>query len=335
MTGPLQHAELLLSTLHAFGGVIEITGLGPPKHKHVKHYFTDPHLAAEVGLELNWNGYSVFCGVNPHKAFSGFERDIAAVVALPLDLQPERSNIAGVIADLTRVGLPPSAKVVSGYGAHLYLYLDAPAPTDEAKLVSERLCKATNSDPIHNVNRVMRLPGTLNLKKNPPTWCYLVELTAQRFSLEQVTRGLDRLGAPHVAPKRVDVEMTVCEPQFDWLQLRERLSPHAREIIDSGEMNPYSTGQTTRSDTDWMVLCALVRAGATDDQVLWIYNNMPIGQLKYKRAGRRYLMHSLECARRQLAEPTRRRRVGYYNQHGRSGYSRSPNGSSFDHRIPR
>lgn len=304
MIGPLHHAQLMINTVHAFGGIIEITGL-PPKslRKSVpnKQYFVDPNIAAEHALNITLNGYSAFVGVNPKKAFTGYERDVAAVVALPLDLQPERTSIEKVVHDLTRVGLAPTIHSSSGWGAHLFLCLDQPYPCDEAKLVSERLCKATGSDAIFNVNRVMRIPGTINWKREP-VWCEIKSIAPERrYTLAAVTRGLDMLGALPVHPREA-VQVEVSAPRFDWLELRARLSPHAREIIDSGEANPFSSGQQTRSETDYFVIADLVRAGATDDQIVWVYNNCPIGSLKFREAGMRYLNYTIERARVRYAQ---------------------------------
>lgn len=300
----LVHARSLISTVHTVpstSALIEITGLAP-KHKPRKRYFTDPELAANYAVSTNTEGYSVFVGVNPRKAMSGFEADVPYVHALPLDLQPERTSIQEVFDKLTACGVPPSITAWSGNGAHAYLLLDAPTEPHAAKLVSERLCKATGSDAIFNTNRILRIPGSVNWKQ-PPRWCYLTGLWPdRRYSLEQITKALDCMGAPAVVRRKEGIPVPT-EPPLDWLDIRKRLSPGVLDIIDTGEKNAYSEAQVTRSEADWVVVCALVRAGVTDEMIAWIYETQPVGMLKYREVGAHYLNQTIHTARRATAAP--------------------------------
>lgn len=300
----LTHARSLISALHTVpstAALIEITGLAP-RHKPLKRYFTDVDQAAEYAIDRNREGFSVFVGVNPHDKMSGFESDIPYVHALPLDLQPERTSIEGVFMHLTRGGIAPSITAWSGNGAHAYLLLNEPTEPHAAKLVAERLCKATGSDAIFNTNRILRIPGSVNWK-TPPRWCYLTGLWPERrYSLDQITKALDVLGAPPVARKKEGIPVPT-EPPLDWPEIRKRLSGGVLDIIDTGEKNAFSERQVTRSEADWVVVCALVRAGVTDEMIAWIYETQPVGILKYREAGAHYLNQTIRTARRATAAP--------------------------------
>lgn len=300
----LDHATKLITALHPLPqamALIEITGL--KKHATpIKRYFYDVSIAADFALDVNDQGYSVFVNANPRDKMSGFEADVPYVTALALDLQPERTSLENAYAGLARAGIPPAIVAMSGFGMHMYVFIN-PAERTAAKLVWERLVRWTGSDAVYNVNRIMRLPGTMNWKKTPPPWCYLVGINlANRFDLDYVKQRLDAAGAPAARSHKPGIEVPQ-DPDQDWFALRAQLPDSVRDIIATGERNAYSEKQVSRSEADWVVVCALVRAGATDRMIAWVYNNEPVGQLKYHEAGARYLARTIERARTATAEP--------------------------------
>jgi hypothetical protein len=309
---PLDHARLLISALHpqpAEDRLIEITTLLSRHNKKnipEQAYFTDANAAAEWAISRN-DKRSVFVGVNPRRCRSAFEVDVAVTTALFLDLQPERTNVHDVIMMLTNYGIPPSIQVVSGNGAHLYLLVN-PVDPFVAKPVAKRLCRATGGDATHNQNRIARIPGSVNWKPLPklPTWCYFAEpIREHRYDLAQVDEALTAMGVP-IGKETAGGKREAIDPPADWNELRDRLrnAPGGNLIVDMihwGERNEMSPGQPTRSEADWAVVCALVRVDATDEQIVQVFDHFPIGTLKYKEAGRRYLMHTIETARRRVA----------------------------------
>lgn len=300
----LQHAVTAISLLHRAPSdmrLIEITALGP-KQRPVKRYFTDIMLAADFALDMNAARLSVFCAINTRNAFSGFEHNVPEMTAMALDLQPERTSIERVSAWLGSIGIAPTAQTASGFGAHMYFLLSEAAEPYKAKLVWERLCKVTRSDAIFNTNRILRLPGSLNWKKNPPRWCYFTDLHVDRqYTIQQIDQALDLVGAP---PARTVKEGIPIDPQLglDWPELRRQLHASVLDIIDTGEKNAFSERQITRSEADWLVICALIRAGATDGMIQWVYETQPVGVLKYRSAGVHYLNQTIQNARRATAD---------------------------------
>lgn len=337
MFGPLQHATLFLETLHAAGGLIEITALAP-RHRPIKRYFTDPAVAAEWGLETNWQGYGVFAGVNPRNQFDGHEHSVAASVALFLDFDPGKHDVDAGLKLLAAQGILPSITVCSGNGAHAYFLLSCPIETATAKPVAARLCKATVSDCVGNVNRIARLAGSVNWKNDAPKWAHLTGIWPdRRYTIEQITYALDKAGAPRVFATPPCAPRQPQNPTDDIKELLVRLPPHPHEIVHAGERNIYSAGQVSRSEADFFVVCALVRADATDDQIQWIYDNMPIGELKYNQpgAGQRYLNRTIEKARQATAEVPRRefgsrKSVDSHHARGSRGGAREERGHRHD-----
>lgn len=305
MHNQLAHAYPLISLLHPSphtSALVEVTAM---RGKQIdKQYFTRPDVAAVAGAEATMNGFNVFINVNPRCRCSAFERDVPYVTALFLDLQYERTSPAEVDKILTIGGIPPTAAAISGGGEHRYLRLSEPAEPHRAKLVWERLCKYTKSDSVHSLNRIARMPGSLNWKSaHSPRWCYLSEPVRleRAYTIEQIDAALDKLGAGP-ARKPIDGIQVPVDPPFDWFALREKLEPGVRDIIDTGEKNAYSEGQVTRSEADWVVVCALVRAGCPDGWIHWIYETQPVGNMKYREIGPRYLNRTIETARRATAE---------------------------------
>ena len=328
MSTPAIHASTLIGLLHpqpSAQALIEITGLAP-RTVPIKRYFTDVNLATEVALDLNAGGYSAFINANPRDKMSSFEQDVPYVTALALDLQPERTSIQGVYENMERAGIPPSATVISGFGAHAYVLVNPVVDTAQAKLVWERLCKWTGSDPIHSINRIMRLAGTANLKKVPPRWCYMTGIWPERrYDLHYVSQRLDAIGAPPPRPPREGFQVPVNPPE-DWFELRKRLRESVLDIIDTGEKNAFAEKQVTNSEADWVVVCELVRHGCTDEMIHWVYERNPVGNMKYRKEGARYLSKTIDSARRAVAErverPTARARDVPRKHHGSAGDKR-------------
>jgi hypothetical protein len=308
----LHHATTLISVLHPTPhetALIEITGL-MPKTKPIKRYFTRADIAAEAAIELNEIGYSVFVNANPRCRFSSFESDVPYVTALALDLQPERTNIENVWAMLANAQIPPSVTAVSGYGYHAYLLVE-PCDPIKAKLVWERLCKWVASDPIHSTNRIMRLTGSRNWKKNPPAWCYLTGVDAsRRYTVDFVEARMNAVGAPEARKPGEGIAVPI-EPPMPWIDIIKRIEEQPGGegimlIINTGERNAYSEKQISRSEADWVVICALVRAGVSDEGIAWVYERTNVKLLKYYQAGARYLHRTIEAARRATAEKVER-----------------------------
>lgn len=318
----IDHATAFMRTLFRDGeGMVDMKILAPKKEPG-RRFFTDCDEAVEHAMRVNAAGYSVYVGVNPRKREGGRETDVLHVRALFLDLDLKKgANPEATRAKLGRWGLPPSMTVWSGNGAHMYLILKEAVPCIQGKIVAERLCKVTDSDPVHNVNRIARLPGTVNWK-DPPRWCYVAEMTDYEYTLDEVAHVLDRIGAPAVV-QRSDAyfdDAPMRDPLFNWEKVRMGLSPRVVDLITFGIQN--SERQVTRSEADWVVVTALVDAGLTNDQIRWVYCNPEygIGSLKYRQSGDRYLNHTIKKARQAKAVPLRIKKSHFPAPGFRGGY---------------
>ena len=143
--------------------------------------------------------------------------------------------------------LPPSLVVWSGHGWHYYWYV-APAITDRELIESYnkiliRDLGGDSDNACWNCNRLLRVPGSSN-NKEP--------------------------AAPVVCEIRS--ETGVCYTADDFVTL-DKLDKAARHKIKTGD----SRGYKSRSERDWAVVSALVRAGGADSLIHTIFAHNPCG----------------------------------------------------------
>jgi putative DNA primase/helicase len=147
-------------------------------------------LASKNAQHLN-----IHPGVNPRKirpAKRGKNKDIEHYVALWLDTDDDKHDrrfIDERIKFLTGEGVPPSAVLETGHGRHFYWLLDRPYPVAEAVGCIAGLVDVTQADPVFDPSRVLRLPGTSNVKdRAKPMSCRIVEATWTRYPLAAFTK---------------------------------------------------------------------------------------------------------------------------------------------------
>jgi len=95
------------------------------------------------------------------------------------------------LEDLRNLPCPPSMIVDSGGGLQPYWLLEASVTSEEGKDFSERVIKAMASwwgaDNVQDYSRILRVPGTLNLKYDPPRESYIEQSdTGEKYTLDQL-----------------------------------------------------------------------------------------------------------------------------------------------------
>jgi hypothetical protein len=134
-------------------------------------WFTAEDLAGEAYKlqELNEDGFNIFAGVNPRIAHGRRgNRSVPVVRVVVADF--DGVTVADALAKIEAAGMPePTLTIDSGHGCHTYWRLAEPL-TEALCFVEWQKDLATllGSDPsIHNAERILRLPGFLNLKREP------------------------------------------------------------------------------------------------------------------------------------------------------------------------
>jgi hypothetical protein len=162
--------------------------------------------------------------------------------------------------------LPPSMRVFSGHGWHLYWRLDT--PLQDIELI-ERLNQTLAEDvptadkACWNVNRLLRVPGTINTKeKDKPIQVELKESNDWAYAIED-------------------------------FQMLDRLDKATKHKVRTGD----SRGYRSRSERDWAIITALLRSGATDALIEHIFAIQPCGEKYRETNGKKYFDNTMEKAK--------------------------------------
>jgi hypothetical protein len=224
-------------------------------------------------------------GVQPRRRRGGEKRDVLAAVAVTADLDcPDGAALRRALASLA--ALPPYTTLVhSGHGLHAYWALRSPrtvagpdsaAAAERFEKLGQAVADRLGADHTWDLARVLRVPGTLNVKPGRPlAWCWVLELApAVRYELAELEAAVPPRPRPVAAPPQGPRPMP------------RRLSPRMRRLIQTGNDGSYPS----RSEADFAVACALVRAGYSDEEIVAVFAGHPqgIGQ-KYAERGDRYL----------------------------------------------
>lgn len=305
-------AEFFSELLRGCGGWLEIR-LIPSRRSQFFPLPSGIEQAARFASAQSGREH-VFFGVYPRSREGG--RDVSAVrqvQALYCDLDADHfEGGAGEIdGRLSRFAPAPSVVVASGGGRHAYWLLDralAAEPGDGHRQVQDVLWAVADAlgvprekNSVHDLARVLRVPGTLNIKPSyppPGAACEVILWEPTRryppsafreFALRGRSRpgraGADESGAAGQGR----------EPDPEAVLARLQLPPSILQLIRGGA----PVGQ--RSEADQRVITCLLARGATHEEIRAVFRNPVWGiGAKYREKGRdgdRYLLRSIANAR--------------------------------------
>ncbi|MFD2648232.1 VapE domain-containing protein [Devosia albogilva] len=201
----------------------------------------------------------------------------------------------------------PSVIVFSGGGYQAFWALrEAPEDLDRVERCNMQLAADLGGDHCHNVDRIMRVPGTINVpnaKKKAagrtPTVAFVVEANwERRYSLD------DFAEAPHSDSDAAHIEdEDVSEAGVDVLP--SSVSAVTRSLIEYGDDPAHPIGSETahfrsRSEAVFRVACDLARAGCTDATIAGVLINPCYGIAKSVLEKRNPKQYALKQARSAL-----------------------------------
>lgn len=187
------------------------------------------------------------------------------------DLAAEQARILSLLRN-PPAGIPlPTGIVKSGSGAQAYWKLDKPLPVDgdlvkaeDLKLYNLQLERMLGGDNCHNVDRVMRLPGTINVpdakklaKGRKPALAQVVEWHDDRvYPIGQFVKApvvhsfgnANVANRPDVAPVRVDSAAAL------------PISSLGQVVVANGADPSNPDRFKSRSEAVWFVVCDFARA---------------------------------------------------------------------------
>jgi hypothetical protein len=169
-------------------------------------------VTAEAGPKTD-----VYVSVNPRSRREGKRSAIERCHVLHVDVDGDRERL--------RAFRPlPSIVVSSGAGLHTYWSLLDPIGPDEAEVANRQLALAVDGD-LHCVDaaRILRLPGTLNHKTQPPRPVEILRLEAEVFRLEEVVGHLPPPASSR--PPRGDRSTSTTRREFDAGDVLAKIAP--------------------------------------------------------------------------------------------------------------
>lgn len=233
-----------------------------------------PGLAAEAHRE----GRAVFFGVLPRqRRGDGSKGNVAPGWVAWADVDFKDTPEADAMQRLA--GVPrPSIVVRSGHGMHLYWLMQERTAPAVLEGLSRRLAVAIGADACFDSARILRLPGTLNLKEGWASGAYVAPVAAPVVLMPECDPS--RRYNPHDFDLLPEAEASDA-PARAMVPVAERREPVAGIppavarlmrahgwLRDLWEGRGRTTGDTSNSGYDLALAGALARCGVLDADVL-------------------------------------------------------------------
>lgn len=211
------------------------------------------------------NDKNIYFGVYDRSREDGTSKSCESTGALWADYDDGRS-LTSIKADISEAGLPePSIVVNSGHGLHCYWLLTERTSKDITSLL-KAIASKTGADPRPAEQaRVMRLPQTMNVKKEPVP-CELVEMAGSKYPLKLFTAvlGVEPTEPKHY-PTQHEKKAGTLEIEADRPCIRAML-----QGVQEGERN-FILGRITK----WLQLKGYDKKRAQRVILAWNKQNKP------------------------------------------------------------
>lgn len=269
-----QHFSLFVSALFEPLDLIEIRAIrseiapGTSPVTLRKWLTRDELLEAYAELAShNQSGSNIYFGVNPRTGNGGTKSDIQSCRVLWADL--DECSVADAKPHWQRVEMKPSIVIDSGHGVHLYWRLEEPISLHVADNRSEiegllkNLYADLESDSTQDVTRLLRLPGFLNVKREPVP-CRIAEFAHhQTFKLADFAAWKYQPDDSRIPSQ--SVQATHQENASFAAQNLQVGTTDIRRI--RGLVATLDRDTDDRSRRDFWVVCQLVRLGLSAEEV--------------------------------------------------------------------
>ena len=319
----------------------------PGQHKTITATFDEKHEAECLKwLEEKGQTRNIYWSVaepNKHLLKKGERTDIAKVWYLHVDIDPRAgepipAEQARILALLNGTGRPdvipgklpaPSVITFSGGGYQGFWEIDVPIDIDgkldraeDAKLFNLAIEIALGADSCHNIDRVMRLPGTVNrpdkmkrAKGRVEALAEVVTWSDAKYGLDRFTRapqikvdaGGDVVADPKSAPK-VDTSNVKRLDTLDNLPVAAWVKALINIGYDPKNPNPLLEKRyPSRSEALFAVVCQLYK-GRVDEQTIYsIITDERFGisasVLELGRRAERYAFRQIDRAKAECTHP--------------------------------
>ena len=237
----------------------------------------------------------VYYGVLPRGAKQGDGLSIRNTTAVLWgDYDPKVMAKRDLFTVLTKLSPPPQIVVDSGSGYHVYWLLEQEVDFDAARMVMNEIAAQTGGDHVSDKARILRVPGTLNHKTNPPKPVRLLrmDLMHRGYKLSDFSDYFDNRDDGTV---QSSFEDTFGEPQRRKGMVPRGIPTWLAALIET------DPGHGARSEHAFHVAACLAEIGQTDEEIEVIFQANPQGVgAKYAEKGDRghqWLMTTLRSVR--------------------------------------
>lgn len=194
------------------------------------------------------------------------------------------------------------------------------AKAQELEAYNIQLEKVFQADHCHNVDRIMRLPGTINIptakktkKGRKPVMAQLVEWNDSTYPIEQFTPAVRvQTVETGLAGGRPRVKVTGNVPDIgteelkDWAHANGKaISDHTLALIATGQDPLDPTKYPSRSEALFKVCCDLVRADVPDEMIFAVItgSNEIATSVRDKPSWESYALRQIERAHEEAVDP--------------------------------
>lgn len=313
-----------------------LTAIDPDKKAIDTESFTRDDLTSlRIWLEDHGRRRNIYFTVNPvTRAIrtKPMREHISALAWLHVDLDPragedleaERRRILGLLQDPSAKGLPnPSVITFSGGGYQGFWRLRMPqlldgteAMYEEAKLWNKQIELLLGGDNCHNVDRIMRLPGTVNrpdkrkrAKGRSEVLAEVVLWSDEAHDIKLFTKAPAVQGnaAPGFSGNTVKVSGNIRRlSSVD--ELPKEVSDKGKVVIVQG-LDPDEPNKHGNSRSEWLFFacCEMVRGGCDDDTIYSVITDPDFlisASVLDKGSGiEAYAIRQIERAREEAEDP--------------------------------
>lgn len=304
---------------------IETASFAAAEHEACRLWLQDQGDNKKRNLYFTVNAVTRMIDTKPSR------EHIAGMTWLHVDLDPragediaeEQKRILNLLRNPPAPIPPPTAIIFSGGGYQGFWKLERPVLLDgtpeqyeEAKRYNKQLEIVLGGDNCHNVDRIMRVPGSINRpdarkrkKGRRGARADMVEWNGVEYKIEKFTKApMVRSEAPGFSGGTVQISGNVA--RFSSVDEIKELkdSPQARVVIVQGD-DPDDPDKFGQSRSEWLffVCCEMVRAGCSDDDIYSVITDPDFGisvSVLDKGSGiEGYAIRQIERAREHAIDP--------------------------------